>query len=108
MPVSFTIPLLAVLATQEVTEGIKQKTFEGGKHAEYALEQCIDDSRDIHEGFYLEISNDTSGTYRLSCQIMETTTGPFYAVKGEYIKKPLLDTLTKLFEEKGIAITKTE
>lgn len=108
MPVSLTIPLLAILATPEVTEGIKQKTFEGGNHAEYALEQCIDDSRDIYEGFYLELSNDSNGTYHLCYQIMETTTGPFYAVKGEYIKKPLLNTLTKLFKEKNITITQNE
>lgn len=108
MAVSLTIPLLAILATPEVSEGLKQKTFEGGKYAEFALEQCIHDSRDIQGGFYLELSNDTYGTYRLSCQIMETTTGPFYAVKGEYTKKPLLGTLTKLFEDQGIAIIQNE
>lgn len=108
MAITITIPLLAILATPQVTEGIKQKNFEGGQYAEYALERCLEDSRDINKGFYLEILNHTSGTYHVSCQIMETTTGDFYAVKGKYIKKPLLDTLTHFFEEKNISIIQNQ
>ena len=98
------IPLMAILATPQVKEGIKERVMEGGHHAEYAMELCMKDQRDMKETFYLEVADGTKGVYLLACQMLETTTGPFYAVKGEFQETPILDTLTTLFEEKGIKV----
>lgn len=102
------IPLMAIMATPQVTEGIKERVLEGGKHAQYAMELCIKDKRDMNETFYLEVMDGTKGVYQLACQILETTTGPFYAVKGEFHATPILETLASLFEDKGIRILDTE
>lgn len=102
------IPLMAIMATPQVTEGITERVIEGGKHAQFAMELCIKDKRDINETFYLEVTDGTKGVYQLACQTLETTTGPFYAVKGEFHATPILDTLITLFKDKGIEILDTE
>ena len=108
MPTSLIIPVIAILATPQVTEGIKEKVLEGGKHAEHAMELCMKDKRDMSETFYLEVTDSTQGVYKLFCQTLETTTGPFYAVKGEFRSTPALNAFINLFEEKGIRIIESE
>lgn len=53
--------------------------------------------------FYLEIQ-DSGGSYQLACQMLETTTGPFYAVKGQYLPSHMLNSLVEMFKEKGINV----
>lgn len=101
------IPLIALLASSGVEDGVKKRTIQGGEMAEYALELCLSDSRDIDKGFYIEAQDLSQGTYILACQTLETTTGKFYAVKGKYVTGPTLNTLIKLFEEHGINVSNT-
>lgn len=108
MSTPLTISLLAIMATPQVTEGIKKKTIDGGELAENALEMCLEDPRNMEQKFYLEVTDGAKGTYHLACQMLETTTGPFYAVKGEYVSTPVLKSLVELFEEQGINITEDE
>lgn len=104
MPSSLAIPILAILATPQVNEGVKERIMEGGERAKYALELCLKDKREMNETFYLEVHEGTQGEYKLACQMLQTTTGPFYAVKGQYRPTPTLDALVELFESKGITI----
>lgn len=105
---SLAIPLMAILATPQVTEGLKERVLKGGHQAQYALELCMKDERDMKETFYLEVPDGTKGIYKLVCQTLDTTTGPFYAVKGEFLSTHSLETLVNLFEQKGIKVINAE
>lgn len=89
------VPLIAILASPNVTEGQKKRVISGGEQAEYALSKCLDDPRPIERGFLLKLY-DEHGRYELNCQVLNTTTGLFYGVKGRYVKNSeMLDTLIK-------------
>ena len=99
------IPLLALLESPGVSEGVKKRTIQGGALAEYALELCLNDSRDINEAFHINAQDYyTQDTFTLTCQSLETTTGMFYAVKGQYVAGNTLKILVGLFKERGINI----
>lgn len=77
------IVLVALIATSQVTESPQHKIVEGGDLALQATQMCIDDERDIYQGFILSKDIET-GSIEVNCQILKTTTGDYYAAKGVY------------------------
>lgn len=98
------IPLIAILSTLHPQDDANIKVYKGGERAKYALEQCMLDSRDMHSSFVLKIEDSRYSFYEVNCQILETTTVPYYAVKGIYFRDPLSGELIRLFEEQGLII----
>ena len=99
MPVK-EIAIASIIATSAVTdsESPKEKILFGGDIALYATQQCIKDGRDIYNEFTL-VSNYRDGYIKVKCQILETTTGDYYASKGVYYEYPeMLELLIDLFE----------
>lgn len=98
MPVK-EIAIVAIIATNSVSEGAPQsKVLYGGDLARVATERCIADKRDIYEGFVL-VSDYQSGYFKVNCQVLETTTGDYYAAKGAYHEySDMMKTLINLFE----------
>lgn len=100
------IAIIAIIATQNVTDGPTEKVIMGGELAIQATQLCIDDSRDIEKGFILSHTN-KQGSFRVKCQILNTQQGPYYASKGMFTyhdENGMLPTLIKLFEQKGIKV----
>lgn len=96
------ITLIALTASSNVTEGIKKRTVSGGERAEYALSKCMEAPMPIEKGFHLSFADD-DGRYELNCQTLETTTGLFYAVKGEYRRDVLkLEDLIEAFNKSPV------
>lgn len=96
------IAIAALIATSGVTdaESPKEKILFGGEMALIATQRCIDDGRDIYKGFKL-ISDYKSGHFKVNCQILETTTGDYYASKGVYYENSeMLDILIDLFDRR--------
>ncbi|KUJ74380.1 hypothetical protein AVO42_02930 [Thiomicrospira sp. XS5] len=96
------IAIAALIATSGVTdaESPKEKILFGGDMALVATERCVADGRDIYKGFTL-ISDYQDGYFKVNCQILETTTGDYYASKGVYYEySENLDALIELFKER--------
>lgn len=96
------IAIAAIIATSGVTDpgSPKEKILYGGEIALYATQKCIEDDRDIYSGFTM-VSDYADGYIKVNCQILETTTGDYYASKGVYYEySENLDTLIKAFKER--------
>ncbi|QBZ82172.1 hypothetical protein GHNINEIG_00196 [Hydrogenovibrio crunogenus] len=96
-----TIAIAAIIAVSGVTnDSPKEKVLFGGDMDRIATERCIDDDRDIYKGFTLT-SDYKLGYFKVNCQILETTTGDYYAAKGVYHKySDIMKTLIVLFEKR--------
>lgn len=93
------IAIAALIATSGVTdpESPKERILFGGDMALVATQRCIEDGRDIHKGF-IHISDYKDGYFKVNCQILETTTGDYYASKGFYYEdSEMLEALISLF-----------
>jgi hypothetical protein len=56
----------------------------------------------MNNGFVL-VSDYKEGYFKVNCQVLETTSGNYFASKGFYRPySPLLKTLIALFKEHGI------
>lgn len=101
MPVK-DLAIAALIATSGVTdaESPNEKILFGGEIALVATERCIADGRDVYKGFTL-ISDYQDGYFKVNCQILETTTGDYYASKGLYYEySENVDMLIELFKER--------
>lgn len=95
------IAIAAIIATGDVTDDSpREKILFGSNIALIATERCIDDGRDIYKGFTL-ISDYQAGYFKVNCQILETTTGDYYASKATYHEySENLKALIELFWER--------
>jgi hypothetical protein len=81
------IAIAALIATNGVTdpESPQRKILMGGQASLVATERCIKDGRDMAAGFTLT-SDYQTGYLKVRCQLLETTSGDYYAAKGYYYK----------------------
>lgn len=98
------IPLIAILSTTHVSDGTDIRIYSGQDKAQFALEQCLKDPRDMNEMFELSVEDGIRGRYVFVCQMLETTTVPHYAVKGEYVEYEILPALLDAFKKQGIKV----
>ena len=80
------------------------RIYSGQEKAQFALEQCLKDPRDMNEMFVLNVEDGVRGRYEFVCQMLETTTVPHYAVKGEYMEYEVLPALLEAFRKQGINV----
>ena len=102
------ITLMAIMATPHIDKNAEPRVYWGEAKALYALEQCMTSKEEMKRGFIMQIQDETKGTYQINCQMLDTTEGDYYAVKGHYKTTPTLDALVKILKEKNISIKELE
>jgi hypothetical protein len=95
------IPLMALLSTTYLQDGSSPIIFKGGEKAQFAIEHCLNDGRDLAKSFIKVVTLGNSNDYVVRCDLVRYKKSLYYGMKGQFRTRAMLDQLIGEFGKYG-------